>query len=60
MIHIQNPDGTVLTWFEKDRILNGHRMREFIIEWEKAVFGLPSKLREPKKNYYWDYTGDLF
>lgn len=54
MIHIQKPDGTVLTWAEKDRILVGRKVREFL---NKSVLGLPSKLREPKKNYYWDYAG---
>lgn len=67
MIYIQKPDGTVLTWFEKVQMF----IRIGIItEWSDIVsfqdweynshfISAVAVATDPKKNYYWDYAGDV-
>ena len=67
MIHIQKPDGTVLTWRQKiEMFIATERTREwnnvFRFEFGKQdqSFLIPEGVTiEPKKNYYWDYAGDV-
>lgn len=63
MIHIQKPDGTVLTWEQ----IQGMRMITYLNEslvnicmsGSPTVIMAEAVLPDKKNNYYWDYAGDV-